>query len=377
MLRVSLLFTVIVGLGCRSSDPAPAPGEPDAPQAQQPQVVAGGPHADHERVQACFPPAVLRCLLEADTLELFSLICEREADPDEETLGTAGYVIRSVVDVAPPERAQILDALFGDVVAGEDVAECFVPHHALRARRGQEEALIVICYACSQLEVWQGEELVGSSEIGDEGAAVLNRALGQTTSVPPDEVQGRPVRHWADVVLNWHAVAPDEDDRDPSNYVEAAGALYEALLTCGDPASLALVREALTQRYASRTPVDVRDVGTAIHEAVEHAEHLNARLAAVELAHAVAEQEGESPRDPSVMHGITVALIELLLEEVQPESDDPKPNSPELRERAKQALALCRPPADWIPDLVTQAKALDDPEQRKDLVEFFGSLGGR
>lgn len=60
----------------------------------------------------------------------------------------------------PAARRQVKEALFDGGVYGGEMAKCFIPHHAIRVRSGEEAASLVICFECSQLLWLEGQKTV-------------------------------------------------------------------------------------------------------------------------------------------------------------------------------------------------------------------------
>lgn len=66
-------------------------------------------------------------------------------------------------------KKEILENFYRDVAKGSEAANCWQPHHILRARRGDKNVEIEICFSCSRFE-GKGAfgEFSGTTGRGDE-----------------------------------------------------------------------------------------------------------------------------------------------------------------------------------------------------------------
>jgi hypothetical protein len=293
-------------------------------------------------------------LLNADHLELLALICEREPDPGEEALREE-YPVRGRRLLEPGEaRVQVLEALYRGVAQGGALAMCFEPHHALVARRGADELTVVICYACAQLYVYRGDgdEPVGSGSIGPEGSEdVLNAALGQAHTIPPDFIHGRSLDHWAALVRRCLEAGRIDDDA----YDESIEALADAYRRSSLPAEH---REALSALLLERFPHDAQGVARDVWDAVEDFDTpREARLAALKVFGDLADRvpKDEEGRDQ---------LLELVFLVLDFAADMPEP--PEEEEPLEEDLEVVDDDGNPIEFAEGEGVVLDfstDPEE--------------
>ena len=108
------------------------------------------------RVLEGFTPRAQAILWEAESFEVLGIVCERGPLRDEDTF--RGYPIVATEPVGGPARAEVLEAIYTGVSEGRSFAMCFEPHHGVRARRGDDFVDLVICFECSQIYVYDGEE---------------------------------------------------------------------------------------------------------------------------------------------------------------------------------------------------------------------------
>lgn len=195
-----------------ASSPTPSGARPRGERGPtDPQALRGG--AD-PRLAAAWPAAERELFLNGEASRLIGLICEREPDPGEASLG-GEYPQRSSHALSRRERVEAVEALSDSILEGGAMALCFEPHHALEARRGALRVQLVICFACSQFQRRGSLALASPSagevapEVDEEGLvylgggalssraeALLNRLLGQVSTIPPGEVEGRPLVYW-------------------------------------------------------------------------------------------------------------------------------------------------------------------------------------
>ncbi|HBP19720.1 MAG TPA: hypothetical protein DEA08_18255 [Planctomycetes bacterium] len=370
---------------CASPEPQPAapeptqasaPGASESPAPPERAVALEDiPHLD-EVLGAAFSRAGVESLFRAERLELHGIICEREADPGEPYLCEAfPFPIRSTAKLTTPaSRAEVLGAFFAGVAAPGPLAMCFEPHHALVATTGDEQIVIQICYSCGQYQIDKGEQSLGSGAIGEAGSEVLNRVLGQTHTVPPGELEGRPLAYWLERFRAGVGKA------EPSELEERAVDLIDDCLTSGElpQAELRLVLAA--QR--ARLEHDRSAVCAVLQRTISDSRHEPARR---EVLSWVAELAQRPPSNSAYR----ARLLELadatwdLLSEPLPEpplteeqrqagvmSFDEEPTaSPELRALARKTLATFRwAPADQIAWWHEEAAAVEDPQLRKQLL---------
>lgn len=198
----ALLVLLVPLVGCagptptapRATPPAPqaAPASEDAPALASP-LASHIPGADHPRVRESFPDEIQRTLRHAEQLELFGVVCERDAFPGETTI--RGYPIVSTAQVSGATRDAVLADVYRGVIEGNAFAMCFEPHHALRAVDDGLLVEVVICFECSQLYVYRNGTESGYATISAAARAGLDRLL---EPVPGSVVAGRSLDAWID-----------------------------------------------------------------------------------------------------------------------------------------------------------------------------------
>lgn len=115
------------------------------------------------------PKEVQEAFAKAESIELYSLSPFRELKPTE---GFRGWLIMGKTIVKEPKA--VLEAVEkGAKDSDGKVAKCFEPRHGIRAG----DVDLVICFACLQTYVYQGEKRVASFPTTREPAALLNKIL--------------------------------------------------------------------------------------------------------------------------------------------------------------------------------------------------------
>jgi hypothetical protein len=95
----------------------------------------------------------------ADSFEVLSLECERAPAPGEDAIASGSarfgrYPVTKRVVIADAEtRRAIVDAALRSTRGADMMAGCFEPHHAVIARKGNQQVVLVICFQCLQIEV--------------------------------------------------------------------------------------------------------------------------------------------------------------------------------------------------------------------------------
>ncbi len=69
-----------------------------------------------------------------------------------------GHTIIGDVTLSEPTKSLLAAAIIEGIAESDDIARCFVPRHALRARRGDEVLEMVICFQCDSIRATFGEE---------------------------------------------------------------------------------------------------------------------------------------------------------------------------------------------------------------------------
>lgn len=370
--------------GCASSEPQPA--GPDASPTAEARPASSEPTAAPERAVAlediphlkevlgtAFSREGIQSLFQAERLELHGIICEREPDPGEASLREE-YPIRSTTTLATPaRRAEVLGAFFQGVANPGALAMCFEPHHALVATTGEERIVVLICYSCGQYQISKGEQDLGSGAIGEAGSEVLNRVLGQTHTLPPGEIGGRPLAYWLD-----HFRAGLGKEEPSEREEEARGVVDEALCERElGPRELAQVLAA--QRL--RLEHDRSAVCGVLQRTITDSRHEPARRAVLDWVAELGQRPPSNPAFRARLLELADAAWSLLCEPLPepPPSEEPgqagvlsfdsEPSaSPELRAVARKALAAFSwAPADQIEWWHEEAAAQEDPRLRKQL----------
>ena len=153
--KLLCVLACIAAAGCRSKDPAPD----DRP-------VAGR----EERA----------LLAAASELTLFAIDPHRDASGPE----LHGFPIRKTVTIPREEIPRVAGAVASGLGRGPE-ANCFEPHHALRVASMGQSLELVICFACSEVEVYRGGQRVGWLATDGTAEAILARYLGPTPD--PDD----------------------------------------------------------------------------------------------------------------------------------------------------------------------------------------------
>jgi hypothetical protein len=128
------------------------------------------------QVHATFPGDSASVVEHADHLTLYEL------DPTQRGKVAAGktfwqYPVVSEKDVTDPkERAELIQTLYGCMAEQKVGARCFVPHHGLRAVRGDKTVDLVLCFTCQWVHIHYG----GKTKIAllaARGMPVYDKAL--------------------------------------------------------------------------------------------------------------------------------------------------------------------------------------------------------
>jgi hypothetical protein len=136
-------------------------------------------------------PATERAVLEeADTLEVFALdpsVTFLSARENEATVGFHGWPIlkRKKVDDSGTREEVAAAVVRGWRKSEDEALHCFDPRHGIRARRGDQTADFVICFACRSVEVYSGSGETGGFLTADSARELLDRLL-QDGTVPED-----------------------------------------------------------------------------------------------------------------------------------------------------------------------------------------------
>ena len=132
------------------------------------------------------PERALTALREAPTLELLSLYPYDE-DLEGETWKERGYAELDDVDgyavlgstsLADSAKHDVLTAFFRGIAdSNDDVADCFYPRHALRARHEGHEFAFLICFECLSMSVLEDGQRAGRVLTTQSPREAFNAAL--------------------------------------------------------------------------------------------------------------------------------------------------------------------------------------------------------
>jgi len=89
------------------------------------------------------------------------------------------WIILGRVDVTEStKRAEIAKAL-KDSLAKKDVSQkkCFWPRHGIRTKEQGQERAYVICFQCSNVDLFEDDKFLRMDPIGDDAQELLNKVL--------------------------------------------------------------------------------------------------------------------------------------------------------------------------------------------------------
>jgi hypothetical protein len=141
-----------------------------------PSPAAPRPVRSRRAVKAAFPEGSSAILDHADKLTLYEL------DPTQRGKSTAGktfweYPVVSEKDVTDPkEREELVQTLYGCMAEQKVGARCFVPHHGLRAVRGDKSVDLVLCFTCQWIHIHYGGK-TKVALLAARGMPVYDKAL--------------------------------------------------------------------------------------------------------------------------------------------------------------------------------------------------------
>lgn len=108
-----------------------------------------------DAVRYQLPPGAIAILDHADELVLFALGDRDDEGAEGERFGDRPVLGR--VELAEHDRRYVASALYRGIHRAHGQALCFVPHHGIRARRGDEVIELLVCLSCFQM-AFVGEE---------------------------------------------------------------------------------------------------------------------------------------------------------------------------------------------------------------------------
>ncbi len=121
------------------------------------------------------PRGAATALRDPDTFELLSLDPERgRKDADFHRFKVLGRT--TVTD--PAMRQRLYNSLQSGARWNVPIPSlCFDPRHGIRVTSKGRTVDLVICFECSQVQVWQGDSLVTSFIVGQSPEPVFDQAL--------------------------------------------------------------------------------------------------------------------------------------------------------------------------------------------------------
>ena len=127
-----------------------------------------------------FPADSRNVFEQSDRFILYSI----ESRPTPNQANTFhGYPIVGQTEIKDEKIKSDLVAHFYDGMAAESIAKgCFSPHHAIRAMKGQKTVDLVICFSCSGVHIYYGEER-SRTHVAQEPERFYNAVLA-TVGVP-------------------------------------------------------------------------------------------------------------------------------------------------------------------------------------------------
>jgi hypothetical protein len=123
------------------------------------------------------PEAVREVLADADRLELLSLDPKGGATPEPGRFW-GWRVLGSTAIELPEVRQEVFTALERGIAENQGwMAFCFDPRHGIRAARGVELVELVVCFECSQVQIYTDGKWDGSVLIMGSPEPVFDRVL--------------------------------------------------------------------------------------------------------------------------------------------------------------------------------------------------------
>jgi hypothetical protein len=114
------------------------------------------------------PDEVVKILESAKQIEVAS-VDPGDGKQDAKELGST--------TVKDDKRKEVLKALYKSVADGGSPAKCFEPRHIIRATSDGKSVNLVLCFACSQMQVSVGKGEVRTIPISEAAQPVLNQIL--------------------------------------------------------------------------------------------------------------------------------------------------------------------------------------------------------
>ena len=161
--KISICFLAVLMLGCGGAEPPPLQKHPARVQGKYEDWPAG---LNAEQWDT---------LIHAESLELHYV------DPESGTAAHSlhGHEILGTVDVTKSASVVKIARSVAKAMDRETVrADCFLPRHAIRAKRGMEILDLLICFECDGVHIYSADEKIHRySSISKDAAAVLDRWL--------------------------------------------------------------------------------------------------------------------------------------------------------------------------------------------------------
>ncbi|MBI4614037.1 MAG: tetratricopeptide repeat protein [Planctomycetes bacterium] len=123
----------------------------------QPAVAQDGEPTPSPETLAALGENLARLIERADRIALYRTLPEQT----QQGANIGGYSIVEEKRLEDPAaRRRMKETLFDGGVYGTEMAKCFIPHHAIRVRSGEEAASLVVSFECSQLLWIEGQKTV-------------------------------------------------------------------------------------------------------------------------------------------------------------------------------------------------------------------------
>lgn len=128
-----------------------------------------------------FPKPVAEALAAPDELVLYSLEPGKFGDKDGAPNTFHGHTILGRTEVTDAKtQKRLVDALKRGVSDHDgSVAACFIPHHGLRVRKGDQVIDLVVCFKCAQVNVYENGTRGEGVLISTSPRATFNEVLKQ------------------------------------------------------------------------------------------------------------------------------------------------------------------------------------------------------
>lgn len=127
------------------------------------------------------PPQVVQALADIDEADLVSL--EPLADPKAQGRRLQGYLVLGSTRLSRPQARAAAAGITSAVAAFDGmIAACFDPRHALRFQSAGRTYLMLVCFECRSLQVFEGGRLIGGAAL--TGSPADLNAMLSSAKVP-------------------------------------------------------------------------------------------------------------------------------------------------------------------------------------------------